>query len=37
VNIGENLLCDIYVDKQDLKDALSAANRMVKAAEASIQ
>ena len=37
VNIGETLLCDIYVDKQDLKKALSAANRMVKAAEASIQ
>ena len=37
VNLWEGLLCDISLDKQDFKKALSAANRMVKATEASLQ
>ena len=37
VNLWEGLLCEISLDKQDFKKALSAANRMVKATEASLQ
>ena len=37
VNLWEGLLCEISLDKQDFKKALSAANRMLKATEASLQ
>ena len=34
---GEGLLCKIYLDNQDLKKSLEAANRMCKAARASVE
>ncbi len=37
INLWEGLLCEISLDKQEFKKALSAANRMVKATEASLQ
>ena len=37
VNLWEGLLCEIGLDKQDFKKALSAANRMLKATEAGLQ
>ena len=37
INIYEALMCEISLDRQDFKKALSAANRAMKAAEATIQ